>query len=134
MSDVVLKICGLEYRVVYATADQVPELAGKEGYTDFVSNTIYIRSNLTPCRSRDVRMHEVAHSFLEASGIGSFLSDRVRGDYDKFEETLIRLVVQPILRLVDENGAALVHVPPTKKRPLAKTAGAGRSKTTRGKR
>jgi hypothetical protein len=128
---VTLKICGLEYRVVYATSDEVPELAGKEGLTVCSTNTIYVRSNLPTCRARDALVHEVMHAFFEASGIGSFLSDRVRGDYDKFEETLMRLVVQPVLRLVEENGRALIEVPAAKQEP-ARTHGKNRGK--KGKR
>jgi hypothetical protein len=103
-----LTICGLEYRVVVAGVDEVPELAGKEGLTSCVTNTIYLRAGMPVSRTRDALVHEVMHAFLEASGIGSFLSDRVRGDYDKFEETLIRLIVPALLRLVDDNGEGLV--------------------------
>lgn len=127
-----LKICGLEYRVVYATSDEVPELAGNEGHTSCSTNTIAIRSNLPPSRKRDTLVHEVMHAFLEASGVGSFLADRVRGDYDRIEETLIRLVTPAIIRLIEDNGAALIDVPMAK--PLAKTAGKSRSKKARGKK
>lgn len=127
MSDVTLKICGLEYRVVYATTEEVPELAGREGWTVPSANTIYIRSNLPPSRLRDTLVHEVLHAFFEASGVGSFISDRVRGDYDKFEETLIRLIVQPLLRLVEENGRALISVPKTAK-SVVKTTFLGHGK------
>ena len=127
MSDVTLKICGLEYRVVFATNEEVPELVGREGYTVPSSNTIYIRSNLPASRARDTLLHEVLHAFFEASGVGSFLSDRVRGDYDKFEETLIRLLVQPILRLVEENGRALIAIPKAPQ-PVVKTTFIGRGK------
>lgn len=129
--DVTLKICGLEYRVVYASSDEVPELAGKEGLTVCSTNTIYVRANLPACRARDALVHEVMHAFFEASGIGSFLSDRVRGDYDKFEETFIRLIVQPVLRLVEENGRSLIEVPTA---PLAKTSGKGKHRGKRAKR
>jgi hypothetical protein len=127
----VLKICGLEYRVVYASAEEVPELVNGEGYTSCSTNTIYIKLNLPASRARDVLLHEVLHAFFEASGIGSFLNDRVRGDYDKFEETLIRLVVQPVLRLVEDNGRALIDVPSSKAKPLAKTSGPARRKRSK---
>lgn len=127
MSDAILKICGLEYRVVFASTEEVPELAGKEGWTVPSTNTIYIRSNLPFSRARDTMLHEVLHAFFEASGVGSFLNDRVRGDYDKFEETLIRLLVQPILRLVEENGRALIAVPKAQK-AVVKTTFIGRGK------
>jgi hypothetical protein len=112
MSDVTtLKICGLEYRVVYATVDQVPQLDGKEGFASLATNTIYILRGLPLCRMRDTLVHEVLHVFLASSGLGSLLSDKVRGDYEKFEETLIRLLVPSLLRLIDENGRALATVP-----------------------
>ncbi len=109
-----LSICGLEYKVVYASSDEVPELIEAEGYTSLSANTIYVRGNLPPCRKRDTLLHEVLHAFLEASGLGTFLEAGFKGDakeYEKFEETLIRLVVPSILRLVAENGAALIKSP-----------------------
>jgi Zn-dependent peptidase ImmA (M78 family) len=104
----VVQICGLEYQLVVATAAEVPELLENEGWTSCVTNTIYVRANMPPTRLRDTVVHELLHAFLEASGVGSFLSDRVQGDYDAFEEVLVRLLTPMILRLVDDNGAALV--------------------------
>lgn len=117
-----LKICGLEYKVVFATSEEVPELLGKEGFTSCTTNTIYVHAHLPQSRMRDTLVHEVLHAFLEASGIGSFLSDRVRGDYEKTEETLVRLMVPSLLRLVDENGSALIDVPREGRHPQRKSA------------
>jgi hypothetical protein len=113
-----LSICGLEYRVVYASSDDVPELIENDGHTSCSTNTIYIRTNLSSSRKRDTLLHEILHAFLEASGIDHFLGHALKGDpkeYERFEETLIRLVVPSILRLVEENGAALLDIPATVK-------------------
>jgi hypothetical protein len=106
-----LKICGLEYRVVFASVEEVPELAGKEGFVSLATNTIYVLRGMPASRTRDALAHEVGHAFFEATGIGSFIADRVRGDYDRFEETLIRLLVQQMLRLLEDNGSALLEIP-----------------------
>lgn len=109
-----LSICGLEYKVVYASSDDVPELIENDGHTSCSTNTIYIRTNLTVSRKRDTLLHEILHAFLEASGIDHFLGHALKGEakeYERFEETLIRLVVPSILRLVEENGGALLDVP-----------------------
>lgn len=107
-----LTICGLEYTVMLAGADEVPELAANEGYTVPERNLIYIRSNVNPSRARDILVHEIGHAFFEATGLGHFLQDNFRGDdFDKFEETFIRLAVPHVLRLVDDNGGALTATP-----------------------
>lgn len=109
-----LTICGLEYRVVYATPDEVPELADNEGICRASVNTIYLRRNAPPSRMRDALLHEVLHAFLEASGVGAYLSQSFKGSTEEFEsheETLIRLVVPSLLRLVEDNGNALISIP-----------------------
>lgn len=127
-----LTIGGLEYRVILAGAHEVPELAANEGYTVPEKNVIYIRANVSPSRARDTLVHEVGHAFLEATGLGHFLQDNFRGDdFDKFEETFIRLAVPHVLRLVDDNGGALVAAP---KPGLAKIPTVARGKAKRGRK
>lgn len=130
-----LTICGLTYRVVYATADEVHHLEDTDGYCSMATNTIYVRSGMPKTRTRDALVHELMHAFFEASGVGSFMKDNFRGDeeaFDKFEETFIRLTVPSLLRLVDDNGDALVNVPeavvktPAPERARAKRAGKGK--------
>ncbi len=109
-----LTICGLTYRVVFATVDEVHHLEDSDGLTSLGTNTIYVRAGMPESRMRDALLHEVLHAFLESSGVGSFLKDNFRGEVDafeRFEETLIRLVVPSIIRLVDDNGANLLRVP-----------------------
>jgi hypothetical protein len=104
-----LDICGLLYRVVDAEANEVPQLEdGDEGATVYQALTIYLRGALPPTRKRDARLHEVAHAWLEASGIRDFLKSRVRGEYTAFEETFIRLAVPSLIRLIEANGGALL--------------------------
>lgn len=127
-----LIICGLEYRVVYATGEEVPELVENEGWCNTKASTIYLRANMPPSRMRDTLVHETAHAFIEASGLSHFLGNHFESEdkYEAFEETLIRLFVPSLLRLVDDNGTALVDVP-------AKVVGAptaGRSKAKRGRK
>jgi len=132
-----LSICGLEYKVVYASSDDVPELIENDGHTSCATNTIYIRANLAPCRKRDTLLHEILHAFLEASGIDHFLGTTFKGDpkeYERFEETLIRLVVPSILRLVEENRGALLDIPATVKVGPKNARGKTRSKKARGAR
>lgn len=125
-----LQICGLEYRVVFASSDEVPLLREKEGMTAFDTNTIYVRSGMPLSRMRDTLVHEVMHAFLESSGVGYFLQDSVKvEDFEKFEETLIRLLVPSVLRLVEENGQALVDVP--KECIAEKKSSKGRGKRAR---
>lgn len=105
-----LSIVGQEYTVITATAEEAPELEAEEGHTRFSRNTILVREGLPTSRDRDTLLHEVSHAFLEATGLGSFIKDNLRPGVDatEFEETLIRLAVPGILRMVDENGQALV--------------------------
>lgn len=123
-----LKICGLEYRVVFASVEEVPDLAGKEGFCSLATNTIYIQRGMPASRMRDTLAHEIGHAFFEATGIGSFLSNRVRGDYDRFEETLIRLLVQQMLRLVEDNGPSLLAIPKAKSKSIVRATYSGRAK------
>lgn len=114
-----LTVCGLTYRVVYATPDEVHHLEDSEGYASLHTNTIYVREGMPKSRTRDALVHEIMHAFLEGGGVGSFLKDNFKGDadaFEKFEETLIRLVVPSLIRLVEDNGGALMTVP----KPLTK--------------
>lgn len=122
-----LSICGLEYRVVFTTPDEVAELAENDGLCRRSTNTIYIRKGMPASRTRDTLIHEVMHAFLEASGLGHYLEQHLKDPdtYDKFEETLIRLMVPSLLRLVEDNGQTLLDVPtsavrPTTERPKRK--------------
>lgn len=134
-----LSICGLEYRVVFATSEEVPALEANEGYTSCETNTIYLASNIPRSRMRDALVHEVCHAFLEASGVGSFLQTSLKDKaaYDDFEETLIRVLVPHVLRLVLENGKALIEVPRAQRgatRATAKAKAKHRSKAKKAKR
>lgn len=134
-----LSICGLEYRVVFATSEEVPALESNEGYTSCETNTIYLASNIPRSRMRDALVHEVCHAFLEASGLGSFLQTSLKDKaaYDDFEETLIRVAVPHVLRLVLENGKALIEVPRAQRgatRAISKAKAKPRSKAKKAKR
>lgn len=134
-----LSICGLEYRVVFATAEEVPALDGNEGYTSCETNTIYLANNVPQTRIRDALVHEICHAFLEASGVGSMLETSLRDKsvYDDFEETLIRVTVPQLLRLIEENGKALIEVPRGSRRSArnaSKTKAKPRSKAKKAKR
>lgn len=109
-----LTICGLTYRVVFATAEEVHHLEDSDGFVSMGTNTIFVKAGMPESRMRDALLHEVMHAFLESSGVGSFMRDNFRGDsdsFERFEETFIRLVVPSIIRLVDDNGPSLMRVP-----------------------
>lgn len=133
-----LSICGLEYRVVFASSEEVPALENNDGYTSCESNTIYLRSDLPRSRMRDTLVHEICHAFLEASGLGSFCETSLKDKsaYDDFEETLIRVAVPQLLRLVQENGKALIEVPRVRatSRTVSKAKARARSKAKKAKR
>lgn len=101
-----LKLCGQEYRVVYATGDEVPQLVDNEGWCDTARNIIYVRAGMPASRTRDVLVHEAMHALLESSGLGYFLRTSLgqsEAEFEEFEETFIRLVVPTVIRLVDDN-------------------------------
>lgn len=100
-----LLICGLEYRLLFATPEEVPQLRENDGWTDFATNAIYIRKGLPRTRTIDVFVHEWKHAFFEASGIGNLLEDHFKGEsFERFEETLIRLEVPWLVRLFADHG------------------------------
>lgn len=111
-----LKICGLEYDVIFATAAEDPRLVDNEGFTDASACKIYVRSTLSPSRMRDTLLHEIVHAFVEASGLCGFLQASVRGNYDRFEEALVRLVTPSLLRFVDDNGTSALLSRPRRRR------------------
>ncbi len=128
----------MSYRVVYATPEEVPDLAENEGCCCKSLNTIYIRAGMPPSRMRDTLVHEVLHAFLEASGIGSFLASasNLKGDgYDVFEETFVRLVTPSVIRLISDNGDALIEIPDSvtsgPQKPSVKATLIGRGKRSR---
>lgn len=127
-----LTICGLTYRVVFATAEEVHHLEDSDGFVSMVTNTIYVKAGMPESRMRDALIHEVMHAFLESSGVGSFMKDNFRGDDEaflRFEETFIRLTVPSIIRLVDDNGPSLLRVPkPHKAQPFERTKSKRRAK------
>ncbi len=106
-------ICGLAIRVIYGTDLEIPELVGNEGYYSREQGAIYVQANLPHSRMRDTLAHELAHAFLDASGLGAFFASRLKADddYEDFEELTIRLFVPNFLRLIDDNGGSLLHVP-----------------------
>lgn len=106
-----LNVCGLVYRVFIASVDESSELTSDDdGACATSSGQILVRASLSPSRKRDTLVHEVAHAFLEASGLREFLKTRVKGDYDSFEEALIRLLVPSFLRFVDDNSKELIRL------------------------
>lgn len=122
-----LVICGLVYTVVFAHPDNVPDLRGNEGCCISGANTIFIREGMPPSRTRDAILHEVTHAFLEASGIRHLLLGVYNGTaFDDFEETLIRILVPSVLRLIDDNGRGLVASPKAKRKAPAKAKEKGR--------
>lgn len=124
-----LTVCGLTYRVVFATADEVHHLEESEGFASLSTNTIYVREGMPKSRTRDALVHEIMHAFLEATGLGSFLKDNFRGSeeaFSNFEETLIRLTVPALIRLIEDNGAALMCVPKPLAKASASSVGAGK--------
>lgn len=110
-----LVICCLVYRVVCATGEEVPKLLEHDGWADTDSNTIFLKEGMPPTRMRDTLVHEIAHAWLEASGLGEMLQSSFKGaDFESFEEQLIRVAVPSILQLVQDNGTSLVRVPAAK--------------------
>jgi len=106
-----LNVCGLVYRVFVASVDESSDLSAEEdGVCVASSGQILVRASLSPSRKRDTLVHEIAHAFLEASGIREFMRTRVKGDYDAFEEAFIRLLVPSFLRFVDDNAKELVRL------------------------
>jgi hypothetical protein len=106
-----LNVCGLVYRVFVASADESAELTGDDdGACATASGEIFVRASLSPSRKRDTLVHEIAHAYLEASGLREFLKTKVKGDYDAFEESFIRLLVPSFLRFVDDNARELVRL------------------------
>ncbi len=129
-----LAMCGLEYRVVFATGDEVPELIENEGWCCTRLNTIYVRRGMPRTRTVDALVHEIGHGFIEGSGLGHFFQGALKGGpeaLELFEETFIRLATPWIIRLVEDNGAALLQVPssvppaPTPTPPTRKRAKKG---------
>jgi hypothetical protein len=106
-----LNVCGLVYRVYVASGDESSELSeGDDGACVCAQGKILVRSSISPSRKRDTLVHEIAHAFLEASGLREFLKTRVKGDYDSFEEALIRLFVPAFVRFLDDNTRELVRL------------------------
>lgn len=129
-----LSICGLEYRVVFASAVEVPALADNEGWTSTETNTIYLDASVPRTRLRDALVHEVLHAVLEASGLGSLLATALKQSsqaYEDFEETLVRLAVPHVLRLIEENGKALIEPPRVLARTQARSATKAKSRGRR---
>ncbi len=135
-----IPICGLEYRVVFATPEECPKLRGREGFTSCATNTIYIRKGLPLTRTIDVFLHEWRHAFNEASGVGSYQEDHFKGEsYDKFEETAIRLEIPWIVRLLQDTGLmpsviellGLVPEEKKKSRPRASATASKKRRTAR---
>lgn len=107
-----IQICGFLYSVVEVDASDGILSEGEEGSTRAFELTIYILAGLPWARRRDTILHEVAHAFLEASGILGFLTSHTKksAEADKFEENLIRLGTPWLLQLIDTSGPALMRL------------------------
>jgi hypothetical protein len=107
-----LSVCGLVYRVAVASVDETSDLsADDDGACVYSSGRIFIRASLSPSRKRDALVHEIAHAFIEASGLQAFLKSWVGEEkYDAFEESFIRLLTPAFLRFVDDNARELVRL------------------------
>lgn len=107
-----LNICGLDYSVISGQASEIPGLDMAEGLCIREKNTIYLREGMPDSRTRDALLHEIIHAYLEASGLGHLIQSNLRENvvYEDFEETLIRLIVPSLLRLVEDNNSALASI------------------------
>lgn len=106
-----LSVCGLVYQVYVASADETEHLAdGDDGVCIAQQGVILIRASITPSRKRDALVHELAHAFLEASGLRQLLKMHVRGDLDELEEAIIRTFVPSFMRFLDDNDKDLAKL------------------------
>lgn len=101
-----LNICGMPYTVAVATAEEQPILDENEGWTEFKKGQILLRDGASLSRMRDTLVHEIAHAFLEATGVGAYLQSQV-DDWEQVEETLVRLIAPNLVRLIDDNDGEL---------------------------
>lgn len=75
-----INILGIDYKIIYGTEDQYPQLADKYGYCDISTKEIVVSDmkadaasedamkNITVFRNKVVR-HEIVHAMLYESGL-----------------------------------------------------------------
>jgi hypothetical protein len=95
-----LDVLGYGYKVYSATPKEIPELKDSEGYTVYDTCTIYINSDVQPCRFRDVLVHEMLHAMFDACGIRHlvqvYLPNNLEGNAI-MEELMVRALTPTLI-------------------------------------
>lgn len=63
-----IRVSGVTYTVQEATAEEVPDLADREGETDSEKATICVREDIPEDRREVLLLHEVCHAAIYESG------------------------------------------------------------------
>lgn len=92
------------YHVSKAELRAMDPTKNLEGLCDYEKCHLYVRRFKSVDRMRDVFLHELAHAFLDSTGVGHWLEGRMK-DPDAWvdtEEDLIRLLVPHLAQLIDD--------------------------------
>lgn len=73
-----------------------------EGLCRILQSKFYVRDDISLTRRPEVEIHEIAHYFLDVTGLSTFFADTVTGDLDKWEEQVIR-IMSPHLHVFIQN-------------------------------
>jgi hypothetical protein len=87
------EICGIQYRVVKASEEEAPDLAGNFACCDIRAATIYISDEMAAVHDGDNLFHETFHAILFHTG----LAEKLGKISPELEEEIVTLVT-PLMR------------------------------------